>query len=115
MAKKKREQSHAQKMLKQQKVRQEINERASDAYTQAHRVDARQGMATTVFTVESLDMKTTKNVFREGKKMKGIGSNNAHKKGVSTTAPTPTPGTGSSATCSSGAKKNSPNSSLGWI
>ena len=85
MAKKKREQSHAQKMLKQQKVRQEINERASDAYTQAHRVDARQGMATTVFTVESLDMKTTKNVFREGKKMKGIGSNNAHKKGVSTT------------------------------
>ena len=50
-------------------------------------------MATTVFTVDALDLKSTKvpsrgggdNSFGFGKKTRGIGSRNAHKKGVQTT------------------------------
>lgn len=45
------------------------------------RVDARRGMATTVFTVESLGLKTTKSA-RE--KRRGMGSSGAHRKGVAT-------------------------------
>ncbi len=44
------------------------------------RVDARRGMATTVFTVESLGLKSTKT--REGAKRRGIGSGGAHWRGV---------------------------------
>lgn len=45
-------------------------------------------MATTVFTVDALDLKSTKVPSRGGggdKKTRGIGSRNAHKKGVQTT------------------------------
>ena len=45
-------------------------------------------MATTVFTVDALDLKSTKVSSRGGggdKKTRGIGSRNAHKKGVQTT------------------------------
>ena len=45
-------------------------------------------MATTVFTVDALDLKSTKVPSRGGggdKKTRGIGSHNAHKKGVQTT------------------------------
>ncbi|CEF97988.1 P-loop containing nucleoside triphosphate hydrolase [Ostreococcus tauri] len=45
------------------------------------RVDARRGMATTVFTVESLGLKTTKSA-RE--KRRGMGSSGSHRKGVAT-------------------------------
>ena len=46
------------------------------------RVDARRGMATTVFTVESLGLKSTKT--RESAKRRGIGSGGAHRRGVTT-------------------------------
>ena len=46
------------------------------------RVDARRGMATTVFTVESLGLKSTKT--RASEKKRGIGSGGAHRRGVTT-------------------------------
>jgi ribosome biogenesis GTPase A len=46
------------------------------------RVDARRGMATTVFTVESLGLKSTKT--RDAVKRRGIGSGGAHRQGVTT-------------------------------
>ena len=54
----------------------------------ATQLSALQGMATTVFTVDALDLKSTKVNSRGGggdKKTRGIGSRNAHKKGVQTT------------------------------
>ena len=54
----------------------------------ATQLSALQGMATTVFTVDALDLKSTKVPSRGGggdKKTRGIGSRNAHKKGVQTT------------------------------
>lgn len=47
------------------------------------RVDARRGMATTVFTVESLGLKSTKQGGAGGKK-RGVGSSGAHRQGVTT-------------------------------
>lgn len=46
------------------------------------RVDAQRGMATTVFTVESLGLKSTKRLSNV--KRRGIGSAGAHRKGVTT-------------------------------
>jgi ribosome biogenesis GTPase A len=46
------------------------------------RIDARQGMATTVFTVESLGLKSTKTASNARKR--GIGSGSQHRKGVTT-------------------------------
>ena len=85
--KKKKSLSHAQKMQQQQmRSRQQQGKSADDVphLSQASRVSALQGMATTVFTVDALDLKSTK-FTGDRKKMKGIGSHNAHKKGVQTT------------------------------
>jgi ribosome biogenesis GTPase A len=84
---KKKPLSHAQKM-QQQQLRSRQKRAGEDAHqlvSQASRVSALQGMATTVFTIDALDMKSTKCTNGERKKTKGIGSRNAHKKGMTTT------------------------------
>ena len=85
---KKKSLSHAQKMQQQQlrsRQKRAGDDAAHQLVSQASRVSALQGMATTVFTVDALDMKSTKCTNGEGKKTKGIGSHNAHKKGMTTT------------------------------
>ena len=85
--KKKKSLSHAQKMLQAQKARTGDAE-TTTTMMRATQLSALQGMATTVFTVDALDLKSTKVPSRGGggdKKTRGIGSRNAHKKGVQTT------------------------------
>ena len=85
--KKKKSLSHAQKMLQTQKARTGEGE-TTTTMMRATQLSALQGMATTVFTVDALDLKSTKVPSRGGggdKKTRGIGSRNAHKKGVQTT------------------------------
>lgn len=85
--KKKKSLSHAQKMLQAQKARTGEGELTTNTM-RATQLSASQGMATTVFTVDALDLKSTKVPSRGGggdKKTRGIGSRNAHKKGVQTT------------------------------
>ena len=85
--KKKKSLSHAQKMLQAQKARTGEGELTTNTM-RATQLSALQGMATTVFTVDALDLKSTKVPSRGGggdKKTRGIGSRNAHKKGVQTT------------------------------
>ena len=85
--KKKKSLSHAQKMLQAQKARPGEGELTTNTM-RATQLSASQGMATTVFTVDALDLKSTKVPSRGGggdKKTRGIGSRNAHKKGVQTT------------------------------
>ena len=85
--KKKKSLSHAQKMLQAQKARPGEGELTTTTM-RATQLSALQGMATTVFTVDALDLKSTKVNSRGGggdKKTRGIGSRNAHKKGVQTT------------------------------
>ena len=85
--KKKKSLSHAQKMLQAQKARPGEGE-LTTTMMRATQLSALQGMATTVFTVDALDLKSTKVPSRGGggdKKTRGIGSRNAHKKGVQTT------------------------------
>jgi len=88
MQKKKKSLSHAQKMLQAQKARPGEGELTTTTTMRATQLSALQGMATTVFTVDALDLKSTKVPSRGGggdKKTRGIGSRNAHKKGVQTT------------------------------
>jgi ribosome biogenesis GTPase A len=88
MQKKKKSLSHAQKMLQSQKARPGEGELTTTTTMRATQLSALQGMATTVFTVDALDLKSTKVNSRGGggdKKTRGIGSRNAHKKGVQTT------------------------------